>query len=402
MRKALSIITALALMVGLASAASFTAFAAETVKVSSASQLKDTVSKINSGELGEDTNITLTADIDLTDIEGWKPLKSYSGTFDGAGFAVKNLSHSVTIANNDADKLDGGSNTAEYVIARENDGLGSGCYGQVGIALLVVKSNGATLKNFTLKDSKLNVAMNFNKNWQPFYGGVVAYMNGGSISGVKLENVDLTVDNQSAINQGFLGFAGLMAGVTMGKVTIDTCSINADCTLDASANKKFDVAAYVGRHSSESPITVTNCSTAATVKAAADVSNKDGLMYNADDAQLGGWAAAIVARFNDSTVDGARDTLTGCTNTGNITGAHVNADNLLVGDLNNTRTDIVYEDQPANPGEEGDNPGEEGGNPGEETNPPQTGDAAAFISAVAIVSLLGAAVVVSKKRTYNR
>lgn len=37
-----------------------------------------------------------------------------------------------------------------------------------------------------------------------------------------------------------------------------------------------------------------------------------------------------------------------------------------------------------------------------ENEPPKTGDAAAFISAVAIASLLGAAVVVSKKRTYNR
>lgn len=341
MKKALSILITAAMLIAMFAVAAPAAFAAETVNVGTAEELIDVVTKINDGTLAADTNITLTADIDLSG-KTWTPIHVYNGTFDGNGKTITGATINVTVANNNDQKLDGGAENANYVIA-EYPGASDGNFGEVGFALLAVKAENATLKNFTLKDGTVNTNISFNRNWQMHYGGVVAYMVNGTISDVKLANVDVPVHANASDNQPFLGFAGIMAGVTFGSTTIENCSIDGDSSVDASDNAKYDVAAYIGRHSTDGVLKVTGCTTAATVTACAtaDRSGFHDAQKN-DGSAIGCWAAAIVARFNDNTAEDARDLIADCTNTGTITGARTNSDNLLVGDLN-TRTDISYE-----------------------------------------------------------
>lgn len=341
MKKALSLLITAAMLVAMLAVMAPAAFAAEAVKVGTADELIDVVAKINAGELPADTDITLTADIDLTG-KAWKPIKVYSGTFDGAGKTITGASISATVANNGDQKLDGGAENAVYVIA-EYPGASDGNFGEVGFALLAVKAENATFKSFTLKNSAISTNISFNRNWQMHYGSVAAYMVSSTISDVDLVNVDVPVHENASDNQPFLGLAGIMVGVSFGDTTIENCSIDADSSIDASNNAKYDVAAFVGRHSTDGVLTVNNCTTAAAVTACAtaDRSGFHDAQKN-DSSAIGCWAAAVVARFNDNTAEGARDQIIGCTNTGTITGARTNADNLLVGDVN-TRTDISYE-----------------------------------------------------------
>ncbi|MBQ8288991.1 MAG: hypothetical protein IJX76_09555 [Clostridia bacterium] len=343
MKKALSLLVTAAMLVAMFAVMAPAAFAAETKTVGTADELIDVVTKINAGELPADTNITLSADIDLTG-KAWKPLKVYNGTFDGNGKTITGAAIDIAISTAANEKLNGaGPERNTYVIA-EYANASDGNYGEAGFALLAIKAENATFKNFTLKDGSVKNAFNGNnRNWQSHYGGVVAYMVNGTISNVDLVNLDVVIHENASDNQPFLGFAGIMAGVTFGPTTIENCSVDGDSSVNASNNAKYDVAAYIGRHSTNGALTVKNCTTAATVTACAtaDRSGFHDAQKN-DTSAIGCWAAAIVARFNDNTDEGVYDLILDCTNTGTITGAKTNADNLLVGDLN-TRTDISYE-----------------------------------------------------------
>ncbi|MGM9646581.1 MAG: hypothetical protein ACI3YH_00415 [Eubacteriales bacterium] len=341
MKKALSLLITAAMIVAIFAVTAPAALAAEMKTVGTADELIDVVTKINDGTLSADTNITLSANIDLSG-KSWTPLHVYSGTFDGAGHTVTGATVTATVANNNDQKLDGGAQNKNFVIA-EYPGASDGNFGEVGFALLAVKAENATFKNFTLKDGTVNTTINFNRNWQMHYGGVVAYMVNGTISNVDLVNVDIPVHANASDNQPFLGFAGIMAGVTMGRTAIRDCSIDSTSSVDASDNAKYDVAAYVGRHSSASPITVTGCTTAAAVTACA-TADRSGFHDNQknDSSAIGCWAAAIVARFNDNTEAGVYDVLLDCANTGAISGAHKNDNTkIFTGDLN-SRTRVRY------------------------------------------------------------
>lgn len=329
MKKALSLLLTAAMLVAMLAVMAPAAFAAETVKAGTADELIDVVTKINAGQLPADTNITLTADIDLTG-KAWKPLKAYSGTFDGAGKTITGASINVTVANNGNQKLDGGPDNAGYVIA-EYPGASDGNFGEVGFALLAVKAENATFKNFTLKDSAIATNVSFNRNWQMHYGSVAAYMVSSTISGVKLVNVDVPVHANASDNQPFLGLGGIMVGVNFGDSTIENCSIDADSSINASDNAKYDVAAFVGRHSKGGTLTVKNSTNAGAVTACA-TADRSGFHDNQknDSSAIGCYAAVAVARINND-VDGV--VTLDISNTGAITGAHVNgASKIMVGD----------------------------------------------------------------------
>lgn len=329
MKKALSLLITAAMLVAMLAVMAPAAFAAEAVKVGTADELIDVVTKINAGELTADTDITLTADIDLTG-KAWKPLKVYSGTFDGAGKTITGASIKPVVANNGNQKLDGGPDNAGYVIA-EYPGASDGNYGEVGFALLAVKAENATFKNFTLKDSTVDSDISFNRNWQMHYGAVAAYMMSSAISDVKLVNVDVKIDPEASDNQPFLGLGGIMVGVNFGDSTIENCSIDGDSSVDASNNAKYDLGAFVGRHSKGGTLTVKNSSNAGAVTACT-TANRDGFHDNQknDSSAIGCWAAVAVGRINND-VDGV--VTLDVTNTGAITGAHVNGNTkIMVGD----------------------------------------------------------------------
>ena len=107
MKKALSLLITAAMLVAMFAVTVPAAFAAESVNVGTADELIDVVNQINAGSLAADTNITLTADIDLTG-KAWKPIKVYSGTFDGNGKTITGASIKPVVASNNDQKLDGG------------------------------------------------------------------------------------------------------------------------------------------------------------------------------------------------------------------------------------------------------------------------------------------------------
>lgn len=329
MKKALSLLITAAMLVAMLAVAAPAAFAAESVNVGTADELINVVNKINAGELAADTNITLTADIDLTG-KAWKPIKVFNGTFDGNGKTITGASIKPVVANNGDQKLDGGPANKGYVIA-EYPGASDGNFGEVGFALLAVKAENATFKNFTLKDSTVDSDVSFNRNWQMHYGAVAAYMMSTTISGVKLVNVDVKIDPEASDNQPFLGLGGIMVGVNFGTSTIEDCSIDADSSVDASNNAKYDLGAFVGRHSKGGVLTVKNCSNAGAVTACT-TANRDGFhdAQKNDGSAIGCFAAVAVGRINND-VDGV--VTLDVSNTGAITGAHVNANSkIMVGD----------------------------------------------------------------------
>ncbi|MBQ8381879.1 MAG: hypothetical protein IJX47_01605 [Clostridia bacterium] len=329
MKKALSLLITAAMMVAMLAVTAPAAFAAETKTVGTADELIDVVTKINAGELAADTNITLSADIDLAG-KAWTPLHVYNGTFDGAGHTVSGASIKPVVANNNDQKLDGGTANKVYVIA-EYPGASDGNFGEVGFALLAVKAENATFKNFTLKDSTVDSDVSFNRNWQMHYGSVAAYMVSSTISGVKLVNVDVKIDPEASDNQPFLGLAGIMVGVTFGNSTIEDCSIDADSSVDASNNAKYDLGAFVGRHSKSGTLTVKSSTNAGAVTACT-TADRSGFHNNQqnDSSAIGCFAAVAVGRINND-VEGV--VVLDVTNTGTISGANVNANTkIMVGD----------------------------------------------------------------------
>ena len=254
----------------------------------------------------------------------------YSGTFDGNGKTITGASINATVANNGEQKLDGGAENAVFVIA-EYPGASDGNFGEVGFALLAVKAENATFKSFTLKDSAIATNISFNRNWQMHYGSVAAYMVSSTISDVDLVNVDVPVHENASDNQPFLGLGGIMVGVNFGDSTIENCTIDADSSIDASNNAKYDVAAFVGRHSKGGTLTVKNSTNAGTVTACA-TANRDGFHNNQknDSSAIGCFAAVAVGRINND-VDGV--VTLDVANTGVVTGAHVNgASKIMIGD----------------------------------------------------------------------
>lgn len=404
MKKALSLLTCAALLTGLFAVMAPASFAAETVNVGSAAELQETVKKINAGELSADTNITLTANIDLTgysDVSKWEPIYRYSGTFDGAGHTISGLDWTFKMQNGGGNMPDANV-SGSYIINEYNAQTDEGGRGaDAALAMLFVKTENAVLKNFTVKDSTLNLVCTYNKNYQLYVGGLVGWMDGGSISDVKLENVDIPGFGDACVNQKYLGFAGLIAGNALNGVTLENVNLDSECLIDSSANIKLDVAAMIGRYTSGAAITFKSCSTAATVKAAEDVSDTSGLMWNKEGVMVGGYAAAFVARFNDNNEEGTSDLFYDCSNTGALSGAKENAnENGFVGDVN-TRTNITYQEKTVEP-DPGEGEGGQGGQGGEggeggEPTPPATGSAAIVLASVAVLALAGVCVATGKR-----
>lgn len=300
-------------------------YPADAKKVGTADELADLFYNINTGIVPEDVYIVLTADIDLSgmkDTVDWEPVYRFSGTFDGAGHTISGLNWTFKMQNGGGDMPDANQHGSyiinEYAAATEENSRAA----EATIGLLFLKTENATLKNFTFKDSKLNLICTYNKNYQMFIGGVVGWMEGGSITDVKLENVDLPAFGYVGYNQKLPCYAGLVAGAADGTATLENVEVDKDCLLDASGNVKMDVASFVGKCFATGTLTLKKCSTAATVKAGsaliestADISKLEGAGANIGT-QTGGHAAAYVAYEEE----GAKVTTTDCTSTAKLTG----------------------------------------------------------------------------------
>ena len=134
----------------------------------------------------------LTAEIDLNGFD-WTPIgssaKKFSGSFDGAGYAIKNL-------------------TIDYQTAKSGESLYLGLFGYVN----GTKDNHAAIKNLTVQGS-VNAASEFSV-YSGNVAGVVGYGKYTDISGV-ISRVTVTVDAKAGNACGVGGLAGVLIDSTV-------------------------------------------------------------------------------------------------------------------------------------------------------------------------------------------
>ena len=267
--------------------------------VGTADELIAAIDAINKGNSPVDTNITLTADIDMTGKTGvsdYEPLYRYSGTFDGAGFTIKNLNWKFIMKNgggNMPNAVDVGSYVIENTDPDGNNQADAGCFARATLSLLVLELDGGTVKNVTLKDSALTIECSYNKNYQLFIGGVVGYMNGGTVDGVKVTNVDMTIPANVNYNQGYTGYAAPVVGRVSGTAAVTNCSVDASSTVDTSANVMFNTGTLIGVLEANSTATTTGSTSEAVCKVHQNPT-KDVLAYKGDGIVLGGVAGGLI------------------------------------------------------------------------------------------------------------
>lgn len=203
--------------------------------VTSAEGLKAVADIANNGNLG--INITLTENINLTDME-WTPIgtdynNAYTGTFDGGGHTITGLT--VT-----------GSN--DY----------AGLFGRIG--------SGGTVKNVKLEGVKIesdndmssvggvagrsygtleNCSVSGSVSVSGIAGGVVGYQSGGFLTGCS---------SSATVNAG--GVAGGVAGLTDSGATLTACYATGDVTLESINSDGNFVGGVVGSNGSS---TLTAC-----------------------------------------------------------------------------------------------------------------------------------------------
>ena len=133
----------------------------------------------------------LTAEIDLNGFD-WTPIgssaKKFSGSFDGAGYAIKNL-------------------TIDYQTAKSGESLYLGLFGYVN----GTKDNHAAIKNLTVQGS-VNAASEFSV-YSGNVAGVVACGSYVDVSGV-ISRVNVTVDAKVGSACGVGGLAGVLINST--------------------------------------------------------------------------------------------------------------------------------------------------------------------------------------------
>ena len=134
----------------------------------------------------------LTAEIDLNGFD-WTPIgsssKKFSGSFDGAGYAIKNL-------------------TIDYQTAKSGERLYLGLFGYAE----GTKDNRAAIKNLTVQGS-VNAASEFSV-YSGNVAGVVAYGSYVDVSGV-ISRINVTVDAKVGNACGVGGLAGVLIDSTV-------------------------------------------------------------------------------------------------------------------------------------------------------------------------------------------
>ncbi len=265
----------------------------KTFVVSTADELIAAIDAINSGEAPENSNITLISDILLSERSGvsdYEPLYRYSGTFDGGGYTILDLNWTFVMANGGGN-MPNANQPGSYVLEDLPDGT-AGRYARGTVALLVLQLNeGGCVKNLTVEDSSLTIQCSFNKNYQMYIAGVVGHLNGGTLEGVELINVDVTVPANVNYNQGFPGYAAPLVARVTGESVMTNCEADADCTVDTSANVMFNAGRLVGvvEVSNGGSLSGTGCTTEAVCIVHANPT-KDVLAYSGEGIILGGTA----------------------------------------------------------------------------------------------------------------
>lgn len=262
--------------------------------VGSAEELIDAITKLNNWEVALNSNITLTADIDMSeysDPSNYEPIYRFDGIFDGAGHTISNLNWTFTMANDGTTNMPTAAGQIDTYIISAMDGGNENCWAESGAALLVVHLNGGTIKNLTIKDSSTNIVCSYNKNYQLYTAGLCAMTTDGKITDVKMENVNVNVPELVNTNQGHLGYAATLVSCAKGDVVIYNCEVSG--TVNTATNVKFNAAGILGTFpEAGGKLVIADCVSASVLEVCPPENlNGDGLMYPSD--KLGGQSDPI-------------------------------------------------------------------------------------------------------------
>ena len=281
--------------------------------VSTPSGLAQLAEDINDGKLENDTNIVLDGDIDLSSltraaVSNWKPIgteaEPFTGTFDGKGFSIKNL----TIVETEA--IEGkafigffgyAKNATIKNVVFENVNLDIPCLdidhsqGHIGAVAGSLEGT-STIENVTVKgDIKVYATQDANGASR-----VAVVAGGNSYGNVTMKNVHVIANEGSYLKAN--NNAGALAGQLQGKNVFENCSSNIDVTVN-----KFFAGGIIGLAAGDSKFV--DCHTTGDIAVVAGRTGRAHDQYRVGGI-AGGWA------------DGAKNvcTLENCSYTGNISG----------------------------------------------------------------------------------
>ena len=284
----------------------------KSVAVDSVDDLATIAEQINNGELSADTNIVLNGDIDLNATRStesnWTPIgtseQPFTGTFDGKGFTIKNL----TLVENEAKEGKAYIGFFGYAkdatiknITFENVYINIPCLdidhsqGHIGAVAGSLEGT-STIENVTVKgDIKVEATTTANGASR-----VAVVAGGNSYGNVTMKNVHVVANEGSYLKAN--NNVGALAGQLQGKSVFENCSSNIDVT-----GTKFFAGGLIGIAAGDQLFTA--CHTTGDVTITAGRAGKAHDHYRVGGI-AGGWA------------DGAKNvcTLIDCSYTGQVSG----------------------------------------------------------------------------------
>ncbi|MBQ7365495.1 MAG: hypothetical protein IJW46_07845 [Clostridia bacterium] len=289
MKKLISLLLSAVLMLSMMP---FAVFASDdAVTVGTADELIEVIGKINAGILDDYTNITLTDDIDMTNAEGFGPLVTYSGVFDGAGHKITGLSSTILIDTSNQNCVNngntvGGNNfyrwSGEGIFADSHESvINYQCFGYCGFATLFVTLSG-TVKNLTLENGTMSLQANFNKNNRMDVAYLAGYADGATLENVHAVGITVqTVGKGVNENQGYMGYAAVLIARATGDTTFTNCSVDATSSVYTAESPRMEAAQLLGAYDGEGNITMNYCKGDAEISVCTDTSIS--LMYKSAD-----------------------------------------------------------------------------------------------------------------------
>ena len=283
-----------------------------TYVVTSNDGLKKIADEINAG-VATDRNIVLSEDIDLNATRAaaasnWTPIgteeKPFTGTFDGKGFTISNL----TLVEEEAKEGKAHIGFISYAkdatiknVVFENVYINIPCLdidhsqGHIGAVVGTLEGT-STIEDVTVKgDIKVEATTTANGASR-----VAAVVGGNSYANVTIKNVHVIANEGSYVKAN--NNTGAIAGQLQGKTVYENCTSNIDVTVN-----KFYAGGIVGLAGTNDKFI--NCHTTGDIAVVAGRSGKANDHYRVGGI-AGGWA------------DGAKNvcTLVNCSYTGNVSG----------------------------------------------------------------------------------
>ena len=294
----------------------------KTCTVNSAEGLEQFAAEIIAGNVASDANIVLSGDIDLNDLtrsralaSNWTPVgteaKPFTGTFDGKGYTIKNL----TLVESEA--KEGKAYIGFFGYAKnatiknetfENVYINIPCLdidhsqGHIGAVAGSLEGT-STIENVTVKGN-IQVYATQNANGA---SRVAVVAGGNSYGDVTMKNVHVIADAGSSLIAN--NNTGALAGQLQGKSVFENCSSNINVTVN-----KFFAGGIIGLAAGDQLFK--NCHTTGNI---AVVAGREGKAH--DHYRVGGIAGGWADGKNNVC------TLIDCSYTGTLTG--INADGAV-------------------------------------------------------------------------